>query len=110
MTLDQPAIEIDQKQGDLDAANERADEMRLQLQALAARSFVSGGTAAMPLLVNFDNANQALVAEHFAARGGVVRLVDVEKRRVIDAQVQHWAARRGRAVNPCPQRVLNDDR
>ncbi len=135
--LDQLAIEIDEKQGDLDAANERADEMRLQLQALAARSFASGGTAAMPLLVDFDYANQALVAEHFAlvAQGGasvdldeldsvmseiaesqqdlehrqedaanaktnfeklkvqaeeeIVRLADVENRRLIDAQVQH---------------------
>ncbi len=71
-TLDQLAIEIDDKQGDLDAANERADEMRRELQALAARSFASGGTAAMPLLVDFDDANEALVAEHLAsvARGG----------------------------------------
>ena len=136
-TLDQLAIEIDQKQNDLALANAEADAMRVQLQALAARSFVNGGTASMPLLVDFDDANEALTAEHFAsiARGGaavdldeldslmgeiadaqeqlerrqddaaqaksnfeqlkaraeaeILRLAEVEQRRVIDAQVQH---------------------
>jgi murein DD-endopeptidase MepM/ murein hydrolase activator NlpD len=136
-TLDQLAIDIDRQQGALDEANAQADQMRVQLQALAARSFVNGGSAAMPLLVDLDDANEALTAEHFAsvARGGaavdldeldalmgeisdaqaelerrqdeavkakanfedlkaraeaeMVRLAEVEQRRVIDAQVQH---------------------
>ena len=48
-TLDQLAIDIDRQQVALDEANAQADEMRVQLQALAARSFVNGGSAAMPL-------------------------------------------------------------
>ncbi len=135
--LDELAIEIDQQQADLALAKGEADAMRLQLQAIAARSFVNGGTAAMPLLIDFDDANEALTAEHLAsiARGGaavdldeldslmseiadaqeqlerrrddqaqaktnfeqlktraeaeIVRLAEVEQRRVIDAQVQH---------------------
>jgi murein DD-endopeptidase MepM/ murein hydrolase activator NlpD len=151
-TLDQLAIEIDQKQTDLALANAEADSMRVQLQALAARSFVNGGTASMPLLVDFDDANEALTAEHFAsiARGGaavdldeldslmseiadaqqqlerrqddeaqaktnfeqlkaraeaeIVRLAEVEQRRVIDAQVQHELDRQ-RAAREAAERA-----
>jgi murein DD-endopeptidase MepM/ murein hydrolase activator NlpD len=151
-TLDQLAIEIDERQGALDAANERADEMRIQLQALAARSFASGGTAALPLLIDLDEANEALTAEHLVsiARGGaavdldeldalmneiadaqqdleyrqeeaanaktnfeklkaqaeeeIVRLAEVEKRRVVDAQVQHELDRQ-RAAREATERA-----
>jgi murein DD-endopeptidase MepM/ murein hydrolase activator NlpD len=151
-TLDQLAIEIEQKRTDLALANAEADAMRVQLQALAARSFVNGGTASMPLLVDFDVANEALTAEHFAsvARGGaavelddldslmseiadaqeqlehrldeeteakanfeqlkaraeeeIVRLAEIEKRRVIDAQVQHELDRQ-RAAREAAERA-----
>jgi murein DD-endopeptidase MepM/ murein hydrolase activator NlpD len=151
-TLDQLAIDIDRQQVALDEANAQADQMRLQLQALAARSFVNGGSAAMPLLVDLDDANEALTAEHFAsvARGGaavdldeldalmgeisdaqaelerrqdeaveakanfedlkaraeaeMVRLAEVEQRRVIDAQVQHELDRQ-RAAREAAERA-----
>jgi murein DD-endopeptidase MepM/ murein hydrolase activator NlpD len=151
-TLDQLAIDIDRQQVALDEANAQADQMRVQLQALAARSFVNGGSAAMPLLVDLDDANEALTAEHFAsvARGGaavdldeldalmgeisdaqaelerrqdeavkakanfedlkaraeaeMVRLAEVEQRRVIDAQVQHELDRQ-RAAREAAERA-----
>jgi murein DD-endopeptidase MepM/ murein hydrolase activator NlpD len=146
------AIDIDRQQVALDEANAQADQMRVQLQALAARSFVNGGSAAMPLLVDLDDANEALTAEHFAsvARGGaavdldeldalmgeisdaqaelerrqdeavkakanfedlkaraeaeMVRLAEVEQRRVIDAQVQHELDRQ-RAAREAAERA-----
>jgi murein DD-endopeptidase MepM/ murein hydrolase activator NlpD len=151
-TLDQLAIDIDRQQVALGEANAQADQMRVQLQALAARSFVNGGSAAMPLLVDLDDANEALTAEHFAsvARGGaavdldeldalmgeisdaqaelerrqdeavkakanfedlkaraeaeMVRLAEVEQRRVIDAQVQHELDRQ-RAAREAAERA-----
>lgn len=151
-TLDQLAIDIDRQQVALEEANAQADQMRVQLQALAARSFVNGGSAAMPLLVDLDDANEALTAEHFAsvARGGaavdldelgalmgeiadaqaelerrqdeavkaranfedlksraeaeMVRLAEVEQRRVIDAQVQHELDRQ-RAAREAAERA-----
>ena len=151
-TLDQLGIDIDRQQVALDEANAQADQMRVQLQALAARSFVNGGSAAMPLLVDLDDANEALTAEHFAsvARGGaavdldeldalmgeiadaqaeldhrqdeaaraksnfedlkaraeeeMVRLVEVEQRRVVDAQVQHELDRQ-RAAREAAERA-----
>lgn len=154
-TLDQLAIDIDRQQVALDEANAQADQMRVQLQALAARSFVNGGSAAMPLLVDLDDANEALTAEHFAsvARGGaavdldeldalmseiaearaelerrqdeavnakanfedlkaraeaeMVRLAEVEQRRVIDAQVQHELDRQ-RAAREAAERAAAD--
>jgi murein DD-endopeptidase MepM/ murein hydrolase activator NlpD len=146
------AIDIDRQQVALGEANAQADQMRVQLQALAARSFVNGGSAAMPLLVDLDDANEALTAEHFAsvARGGaavdldeldalmgeisdaqaelerrqdeavkakanfedlkaraeaeMVRLAEVEQRRVIDAQVQHELDRQ-RAAREAAERA-----
>ena len=92
-TMDQLAVEIERKQSDLAAANERAAEMRTQLQALAARSFVNGGTAAMPLLIDFADANQALTAQHFAsiARGGAsvdLDELDALMSEIADAQAE----------------------
>jgi murein DD-endopeptidase MepM/ murein hydrolase activator NlpD len=92
-TMDQLAVEIERKQADLAAANERAAEMRTQLQALAARSFVNGGTAAMPLLIDFADANQALTAQHFAsiARGGAsvdLDELDALMSEIADAQAE----------------------
>jgi len=153
--LDRLGLEIAAAEDDLAAANARADAMRTDLQALAARSFVNGGAASMPLLIDLDDANEELTAEHFAAvaRGGaavdldeldalmsdiadaqadleqgqedstdakenfeelkaraeneIVRLAEVEQRRVIDAQVQHELDRQ-RAVRAAAEEAAAD--
>jgi murein DD-endopeptidase MepM/ murein hydrolase activator NlpD len=153
--LDQLGLEIQAAEQDLEAANARADAMRTELQALAARSFARGGTSAMPLLIDLDEANEALTAEHFAAvaRGGaavdldeldalmndigesqadleerrgqasaarksfealkaraeeeIVKLTEIEQRRVIDAEVQHELDRQ-RAAREAADRAAAD--
>ncbi len=77
--LEQLDIDIAAAVADLDDANAEADGMRTQLQSLAARSFVTGGTTTMPLLVDFDEVNQGLTAERFAAvaQGGAA--VDLDE-------------------------------
>jgi peptidoglycan LD-endopeptidase LytH len=153
--LDQLGLEIAAAQDDLDAANEEADQMRTQLQSLAARSFVNGGATTMPLLVDFDEVNDSLTAERFAAvaRGGaavdldeldalmseiddarrdledrqdeaadardqyevlkataeneIVRLAEVERQRVIDAEVQHELDRQ-RAAREAAERAAEE--
>ncbi len=77
--LDRLGLEITAAEDDLAAANARADAVRTELQALAARSFVNGGLASMPLLIDLDDANEGLTAERFAAvaRGGAA--VDLDE-------------------------------
>lgn len=135
--LDQLDIELSRARDDLDETNAKADQVRADLQVLAARSFVGGGAASLPLLVDLDGANENLTREHLAAvvqggaavdlddlaavtleltrasdeferrqvavsearkafeqrkstaEGEIVRLGEVERRRVIDAEVQH---------------------
>lgn len=154
--LDQLGIDIAAAQDDLDAANAEADRMRGELQALATRSFVSGGVTTMPLLVDFDEMNDELTAERFAAvaRGSatvdldeldalmtditearrdldrreeqaararedyedlkataeneIVRLTEVERQRVIDAEVQHELDRQ-RAAREAAERAAAEE-
>jgi len=76
--LDRSGLEIAAAEDDLADANARADAMRTELQALAARSFVNGGAASMPLLIDLDDANEEPTAERFAAvaRGGAAADLD----------------------------------
>jgi len=104
--------------------------MRTELQALGAWSFVSGGAASMPLLINMEDANEGPTAEARAdleqrqheaadakenfetlttrAENEIVRLTDVEQRRVIDAEVQHELDRQ-RAIRVAAEKAAADE-
>lgn len=68
--LDTLAVEITDAERELAAVEARADTMRASLQQDAQRSFVNSGTD-LPLLVDLENANAGITADHQAsvARG-----------------------------------------
>lgn len=68
--LDTLELEIEQAEKDLAAVETQAASMRSSLQQDAQRSFVNSGTS-MPLLIDLDQANAGITADHQAsvARG-----------------------------------------
>ena len=76
--VDQLGVEIVDAQAELAAVEAQASAMRTELEAQAVRAFTESGTAAFPLLIDLDHANDEITAELLSsvARGNAAVALD----------------------------------
>lgn len=89
--VDQLEVEIGDAEAELAAVEAQSSAMRTELEAQAVRAFTESGTAAFPLLIDLDHANDEITAELLSsvARGNAAVALDD-----FDAVSEEVAARR----------------
>ena len=76
--VDQLGVEIVDAQAELAAVEAQASAMRSELEAQAVRAFTESGTAAFPLLIDLEHANDEITADllNSVARGNAAVALD----------------------------------